>query len=189
MTSLTETVSSHPPTPLPLLMLAAKHGPVEAAPNALKAGSSTTTEFVFQSALTAELMTQVEPAPGASEAMTFPTEPVSSHPQTPRDLPWLAARSGTGQLKHAQNALLSGTSTPTEFVLRSQPSVLLTIPTEPVQAATVDSPSTTESARSLLVSPFPIKDARPLPTEPALSAQPTSSSTPTTSAEPSQTNA
>ena len=88
----------------------------------------------------AELMMQLEPVPDVSRDTTLPTEPVFSPPPILKAQLWSDAKSGTGMLKLAQNALLSGSSTLTVSVLRSQLSVLPTMPMEPVPDATVDSP-------------------------------------------------
>ena len=68
----------------------------------------------------------------AGRDTTMLMEVVSSHPQIPKDQPCKDARSGTGTPKPAQNVLTGGTSTLMEFVLKSQLSVLLMMPTEHV---------------------------------------------------------
>ena len=128
-------------------------------------------------------------AQDATEDMTTSMEDVSSPPQITLDLLCKDVKSGIGTLKLAQNVPHSGISMLMEFVLKFQLFVPLTMPTEPVLDATVDTTLTTESVSSLLSNQSLMPDVTLGTTEFVKLALKTLSSTQMESAELSQINA
>ena len=138
--------------------------------------------------LTAELTTTMVLVLDAGKDMTMLMEDAFSLPQTQWHPLCKDARSGTGMLKLAQNALPSGISMLTMSVLKFLPFVLLMMLMELVLVVTVDSISIMESVKLLLVNLFPMKDATLGKLVSALPALKTGSSIQTMSVELSQIN-
>ena len=104
--------------------------------------------------LTGELTTTMVLVLDAGKDMTMLMEDAFSLPQTQWHPLCKDARSGTGMLKLAQNALPSGISMLTTSALKFLPFVLLMMLMELVLDATVVSISIMESVKLLLVNPF-----------------------------------